>query len=144
MRFPVPALLAWCFIAGCKQAPQYAALDVVGADYAFAVPDTVPSGETAVSFRNSGTVLHEVKVIELRPGVDLSRVLPLAMADSAWNEYREPTSGILTARPGMQTPGRLLVDFHKGRTYLLVCGFAQSDTSRLHSELGMIRVIAVR
>lgn len=144
MCLPVRALFACCFIASCKQAPKYAELDVGATDYAFAAPDTVPFGETAVSFQNSGTVLHEVKVIELRAGVDLSRVLPLAMADSAWDEYREPTSGILTARPGMRTPGRLLVDFHKGHTYLLVCGFAQSDTSRLHSELGMIRVIAVR
>jgi hypothetical protein len=119
-------------------------MEVVATDYAFSAPDTVPVGQRSVSFVNRGTVMHEVKVIALRRGVDLARVIPLAMADSAWDEYREPTSGILTARPGLRTPGRLLVNFERDRTYLLVCGFAESDTSRMHSELGMIRLLRVR
>ena len=131
-------------VLGCSGAAQYDQLEVVATDYAFTAPDTVASGEVAVSLVNRGTVMHEVKVIALNRGVDLARVLPLAMADSAWAEYREPTSGILTAQPGLQTPGRLLIDFKPGRTYLLVCAMAQSDTSPLHSELGMVRVLAVR
>jgi hypothetical protein len=119
-------------------------VSVIGSDYAFVAPDTVPAGEVAISFTNKGTVLHEVKVVQLRSGVTLTQVLPLAMADSAWEEYREPTSGILTARPGMKTPGRLLINFERGHAYLLICGFANSDTSQIHSALGMIRSVAVR
>jgi hypothetical protein len=116
----------------------------VAGDYAFTAPDTVPAGETAFTFRNVGTVRHEVKVIALRPGSDLRRAMPLAMIDSGWAEFREPTSGILTAGPGETTPGRLLVSLRPGQTYLLVCAFADSETAPLHSELGMIRAVAVR
>jgi hypothetical protein len=138
------ALLGSCLIAGCSPRAQYAELEVTATDYAFTAPDTVASGETAVSLVNHGTVMHEVKVIRLLDGVNLERVLPLAMADSAWGDFRDPTSGILTARAGLRTPGRLLIDFQPGRTYLLLCSLAQSDTSRLHSELGMVRVLSVR
>lgn len=144
MRLPWLALFGWCLIAGCRAGSQYAEFEVVANDYSFTAPDTVASGLTAVSLVNHGTVMHEVKVIGLRIGVDLDRVLPLAMVDSAWEEFRDPTSGILTARAGHRTPGRLLIDFQPGRTYLLLCALAQSDTSRLHSELGMVRVLAVR
>jgi hypothetical protein len=94
-------------LAACRPSPVLPEVTVIGTDYAFVAPDTIPQGEVAVSFRNQGTVLHEVKVVQLRSGVPLTKVLPLAMADSGWDEYREPTSGILTARPGMKTPGIL-------------------------------------
>jgi hypothetical protein len=131
-------------ITACSAPAPFAELDVVGTDYAFLAPDSVSAGETAVSFRNAGRMRHEVKVIALRPNANLPEVLPLAMIDSGWAEYREPTSGILTADAGQTTPGRILVNFERGRTYLLVCAFADSDTSRIHSELGMIRPLIVR
>ncbi len=117
---------------------------MVGGDYAFTSPDTVPPGETVITFRNDGTVRHELKLIALRPGSTLRTVLPLAMIDSGWSAYREPTSGILTAGPGAVTPGRLLVTLESGRTYLLICAFADSETAPLHSELGMVRALHVR
>ncbi len=125
-------------------AREWSDLRVTGLDYAFSAPDTVPPGETVITFRNTGTVRHELKLIALRPGVDLEVVLPLARIDSGWAAHREPTSGILTAGPGETTPGRLLVTLESGRRYLLVCAFADSDTAPLHSELGMIRVLHVR
>jgi hypothetical protein len=131
-------------LAACQPPRPLPELAVVGTDFSFIAPDTVSSGEVAVSFTNRGSVLHEVKVVGLRPGAPLNVVLPLAMADSGWEQYREPTSGILTARPGMTTPGRLLVNFQRGRTYLLIRGFVDSDTSRIHSALGMIHSLAVR
>jgi hypothetical protein len=144
MRALQAGLCALQLLACSRPSPVLPEVTVVGTDYAFLAPDTVPAGQVAISFKNQGTVLHEVKVIRLRAGFPLASVLPLAMADSAWDAYREPTSGILTARPGMTTPGRLLIDFERGYTYLLVCGFANSDTSSIHSALGMIRAVAVR
>lgn len=125
-------------------AAGWSELDVVGIDYAFQSADTVPAGPTVISFRNNGSVRHELKLIGLRAGSPLRQVIPLAMIDSGWAAFREPTAGILTADPGRTTPGRLLVHLEPGRTYLLVCAFADSDTAPLHSELGMIRVLQVR
>lgn len=130
--------------AACATPAPRQVLEVTGIDYAFASADTVDAGETEIAFHNAGTVLHEVKLIALRPGVDLATVLPLARADTGWADYREPTSGILTARPGLTTPGRLLVTLESGRTYLLACHFADSDDAPLHSELGMLKVLVVR
>jgi hypothetical protein len=144
MRALQGGLCALQLLACSRPSQVLPEVTVIGTDYAFAAPDTVPEGEVAISFRNQGTVLHEVKVVQLRSGVPLATVLPLAMADSGWEAYREPTSGILTARPGMKTPGRLLINFERGHAYLLICGFANTDTSHIHSALGMIRAVTVR
>ena len=129
---------------GCQRTARPAAMTVDATDYAFTAPDTVVAGETAIAFRNKGMRRHEVKVIALRPGSVLRTVMPLAMIDSGWSAFREPTSGILTAGPGETTPGRLLIVFESGRTYLLVCSFADAETAPLHSQLGMIRALTVR
>jgi hypothetical protein len=89
-------------------------------------------------------VWHEVKVIALKPGVTLDTIVRLERAGTGWRQLTEPTSGILTAAPGMTTPGRLLVDLAGGRTYVLVCGFQDSDSTPRHSRLGMVRAIYVR
>ena len=137
------ALLVLAACAAPAATPRQV-LDVTGIDYAYAAPDTVAAGEAEIAFHNAGTVMHEVKLIALRPGVDLATVLPLARVDTGWAAYREPTSGILTARPGETTPGRLLVTFATGRHYLLICHFADTDDAPLHSELGMAKVLVVR
>lgn len=152
------ALTVLTAVAGCTKVAEapasssvrdgagrdWAELEVVGHDYAFRGPDSVPPGETVITFRNAGSVRHELKLVGLRPGASLGTVVPLAMIDSGWSSYREPTSGILIADPGRTTPGRLLVNLEAGRTYLLVCAFADTETAPLHSELGMIRVLHVR
>lgn len=145
----VATLLAACSPGADREASApsrtaWSEMTIVGHDYAFTSPDTVSAGETAITFRNEGTVAHEVKVVALSPDAVTPTVMPLAMIDSGWAAFREPTSGILTAQPGRTTPGRLLVNFESGRTYLLICAFADSDMAPLHSELGMIRVLHVR
>jgi hypothetical protein len=137
-------LLTAAVLCACKPPTPVHTVEVVGTDYAFSAPDTLPPVEVAFAFRNAGAVRHEVKVIALRPGIDPQVVLPLAMIDSGWAQFRAPTSGILTAGPGQATPGRLLVNLQSGQTYLLVCAFADSETAPLHSEMGMIRVLTVR
>lgn len=139
-------LLAGFFAVACAPQPtaSFQEIAVRGVDYAFLAPDTVDAGLTALSFSNGGSVRHEVKLIALRPGVDVPTAMRLAMIDSGWAHLRRPTSGILTAAPGDTTPGRLLADLRSGETYLLVCHFADADTAPLHSELGMVRRLVVR
>lgn len=115
-----------------------------GVDYAFVAPATVPAGIAVLSFYNTGTMRHEVKLIALQSDADLRESMRLAMIDSGWAHLRLPTAGILTTAPGETTAGRLLAPLRSGERYLLVCHFADADSRTPHSELGMIRLATVR
>jgi hypothetical protein len=130
-------------LAACSPRETLPEVQVRAVDYAFASPDSLPAGETIFSFANAGTVQHEVKVIALRPGTTLTTILRLEVADSGWRHLTDPTSGILTAGPGATTPGRLLINLQPNRTYLLVCGFQDSEDAKPHIKLGMVREVHV-
>ena len=117
---------------------------VRASDYAFDAPDTLPAGLVAFGLENTGRVAHEVVIVGLRPEASVAEILRRDKADSTWRHLREPTSGILTADSGVRTPGRLLVDLVRGRRYLLLCNFQDSDSAPPHFHLGMMRVITVR
>lgn len=131
-------------VTACAAPAPLPVVAVKGMDYAFTAPDTVAAGETVFAFENVGQMLHEVKVIGLHAGVSLAEIVRLDQADSGWRHLTDQTSGILVARAGTTTPGRLLVHLEAGRTYLLVCGFQDTDESPVHSQLGMIRALHVR
>ncbi len=126
---------------GCGRAPAMQEVTIQGRDYAFDAPDSLAAGQVAISFHNTGQMRHEVKVIALKPGVTLAQVLK--ETDEDVSNLIEPTSGILTANPGATTPGRLLVNMQAGRTYVLICGFQDSDSAPPHIELGMVHAVSV-
>jgi hypothetical protein len=137
--------VAFVFIAlimGCSSPavePQHV---LVGAmDHAFDVPDSLPAGEVAFGLENRGKVAHELIVVGLRPEVDVAEILRRDRADSTWRHLREPPSGILTADSGVRTPGSLLVKLERGKRYLLLCNFQDSDSALAHLHLGMFRVV---
>lgn len=113
-------------------------------EYAFTAPDSLPAGATAFGLANGGKVAHEVIVVRLRPNADIQEILRLDRADSSWSALRDQPSGILTAEPGVTTPGQLLINLQAGERYLLVCNFRDAETAPAHMHLGMFKLITVR
>ena len=126
---------------------QYAAPDAVTPHMCSPPPaifvSTAPPGPTAFGLANAGKVPHEVIIIRLRPNANVQDILRLDRADSTWRDLRDPPSGILTADPGVTTPGQLLVNLQVGERYLLVCNFRDTDTAPAHLHLGMMKLITV-
>jgi hypothetical protein len=125
----------------CRAAADVNEVLVRATEYAFTVPDSLPSGPTAFGLINEGKVPHEVVIAGLQDGATLAEIVRRDRADSTWRHLRYPPSGILTADPGLTTPGRLLITLEAGRDYILVCNFQDSDSAAVHMHVGMVRVV---
>jgi hypothetical protein len=126
---------------GCHSSPGYREVTIRARDYAFEVPDSLPAGPVAFALENDGRVAHEVVITGLRPEATLATILRRDKADSTWRDLRYPPSVVLTADPGVTTPGRLLITLVAGRTYLLLCNFRNTDTSSVHFYIGMAHLV---
>ena len=135
--------LAALAAAACTAAKSPNTVIVQANEYAFTAPDSLPAGATAFGLANGGKVAHEIIVVRLRPDADLQEILRLDRADSSWSALRDQPSGILTAEPGVTTPGQLLVDLQAGERYLIVCNFRDAETAPAHMHLGMFKLLTV-
>ncbi len=127
--------------ASCAAPPAINEVLVRATDYTFTAPDSLPAGPTAFGLVNEGKVPHEVVIVGLQGDATLDEIVRRDRADSTWRHLRQPPSGILTADPGLTTPGRLLVSLEAGRRYLLLCNFQDSDSAAVHMHMGMARVV---
>lgn len=144
LRVALPSLaLASLIVGGCTASPSTRSVIVQAQEYAYIAPDSLPAGPTAFGLANGGKMAHEVIVVRLRPDANVQEILRLDRADSSWRELRDPPSGILTADPGVTTPGQLLVNLQVGERYLLICNFRDSETDPAHLHLGMMKLITV-
>lgn len=129
-------------VAGCAREDSPREILIRAVDYAFQGPDSLRAGSVAFALDNAGKVPHEVIVVKLKPEATLAEIVRRERAESTWRHLREPPSGILTADPGVRTPGRLLVRLEKGHRYLLLCNFQDADTTPPHLQLGMARLVS--
>jgi hypothetical protein len=132
-------VLGWPSRAGAQ---QMAAITVVGLDYAFQAPATLPAGLTAVGFENHGKVRHEVAIVRLKPGVTVDSVVHMKAgpARRALIDF----VGLLAADPGETPLGRILVEFMAGRTYALFCNLQDAPDKPPHLTMGMFASIQVK
>ncbi len=130
--------------SACTAAKAPNSVVVQANEYAFTSPDTLPAGATAFGLANGGKVPHEIIVVRLKPEANLQEILRLDRADSSWSALRDQPSGILTAEPGVTTPGQLLIDLQPGERYLFVCNFRDAETAPAHMHLGMFKLVTVR
>lgn len=128
---------------GCANATTPDTVMVRANEYAFTAPDSLPAGATAFGLANGGKVAHEIIIVRLRPEADLQEILRLDRAGSTWSALRDAPSGILTAEPGVTTPGQLLINLQAGERYLLVCNFQDAETAPAHFHLGMFKLLTV-
>lgn len=144
-RFALAVLTCAVLAASC-QSPVSGPAEVLieARDYAFLAPDSLPAGPTAFGLANAGTVPHEIILVRLKPDADIREILRIDAADSSWSALRDEPNGILTAAPGITTPGQLLVPLAAGERYLLVCNFQDAATAPTHMHLGMFKVLTVQ
>ena len=132
-------LLAW---PSRVHAQQISSVTVVGLDYAYQAPTTLPAGLTAFAFENHGKVRHEVVIARLRAGATVDSLI-----------HGEPGAGrlrfveivgILITEPGGRPLGRLLVDLEPGQSYVLFCNFQDAVDKPRHMAIGMVASIQVK
>lgn len=142
-RSPLSLLALALLALGCQTTKAPTSVLLQAQDYAYIAPDSLPAGPTAFGLANAGKMPHEVIIVRLKPNADVQEILRLDRADSSWRDLREQPSGILTADPGVTTPGQLLLNLQAGERYLFVCNFRDSETSPAHMHLGMMKLISV-
>lgn len=124
-------------------AQRMATVRVVGLDYAYQAPATLPAGLTAFSFENHGKVRHELAILRLKRGVTLDSLMHVIESPPARRDLTEGV-GLLFAEPGQSPLGRLLVDLTAGRTYVLFCNFQDAPDKLRHMMMGMVSGLHVK
>lgn len=145
-RPSVAAIALALFVAGCSESRAEAPREVavVGSDYAFSMPDTLPSGPTRLAFRNDGRVDHELLFAALKPGVTLADALAANAAGGDTDEFLEAGASVLYAGPGQHSTAELLVDLKPGRKYAVVCLMRDTEEAAPHAAMGMVKEVTVQ
>ena len=116
---------------------------IVGMDYAFRAPSTLPSGQHYLAFVNEGKQRHEVYLVALKPGVTVRQVMDVGQAGGNTRPLLEPALGVLHSPGGTSPVGLLRVDLLPGREYLLLCNFMDDPKAPRHFMLGMFGSIKI-
>lgn len=148
IRRPVRLLVSVATLAGLfiiasacqKQSapPVRQEVTVIGNDYAFQLPDSLPAGRTVFHFKNAGKVDHEMFMVPLKPGVNPAKALELVNAGKNADSVFDRVAGVLLAKRGTNAGGALEVDLLPGRTYALFCWFTDGPDKPQHYKLGMM------
>jgi hypothetical protein len=123
--------------------PPTREVEVVGDDYAFTVPSTMPAGRTIFQFRNRGKVAHEFNIVLLKRGVTVDQFIAAAKADKPQMIMVEGPVGVLFADPGKLSAMRLSTTLVAGRDYAVQCINRDSASAPRHLEMGMYSLIHV-
>jgi hypothetical protein len=124
-------------------AQRMATVTIVGLDYAYQAPATLPAGLTAIAFENRGKVRHELALLRLKLGVTLDSLMHVIDSPPARRALTEGV-GLLFAEPGQTPLGRLLVDLAAGRSYVLFCNFQDAPDKPRHMKIGMVSLLQVK
>jgi hypothetical protein len=141
MRALLPAFALLALTEGRTAASR--TVEVVGVDYAFTMPSTLPAGRTTLTFRNAGKKRHEFNVFLLKSGVKIEDVIAAGKEGKPQMPMIEGAVGVLFADPGHRAPSSLTVDLLPGRDYGIQCIFRDSANALHHYEMGMYKVVHV-
>jgi hypothetical protein len=118
-------------------------VEIIGLDYAFQAPSTLPGGRTTFRFFNRGKVSHELNIGLLKRGVTVQQFVDAMSTERPIAEVREMSVGVLFAEPGARAPAALSTDLLPGRTYIVICVFKDTLTTKRHIGMGMFSLITV-
>ncbi len=112
-------------------------VDVGAFDYAFAIPEEIPSGWITFRFNNKGNDTH-VAFIGKKPDTLATESFLKDINNWQW-PIGDPMGG-----PGFHSPGQKSeTTIHlKPGDYYIACG-AKTENGKIHSDLGMIRYFKV-
>jgi hypothetical protein len=136
------APLALMLMSGTPAAKP-AIVEVVGMDYAFRAPATLPAGPVTFRFRNDGKKAHEFNIFLLKPGFTIDQVIAAGKANKPQMPMIEGAIGVLFADPGSRALSGLSTNLLPGRTYGVLCIFRDSTGAPSHYSMGMYSVIRV-
>ncbi len=123
--------------------PPAHVVDIVGLDYAFQAPSTLPAGRTTFRFVNRGKVAHELNVSLLKRGVSVQQFMAAINADTPVAPFRDAPVGVVFARPGERAAAALSTELLPGRTYVVMCIKQDTPKAKLHSAMGMYSAFTV-
>ena len=118
-------------------------VEIVGFDYAFKLPATMPAGLTTLRFRNDGKHRHELNIVQLKAGASLKQFIDAANAGTPLSPMIDRVVGVLFAEPGARSPSALAVNLVPGGVYAVQCIFKDSSTAPAHRRLGMFTSFTV-
>jgi hypothetical protein len=118
-------------------------VEILGFDYAFRAPATLPSGPATLRFRNNGKHSHELNIVQLKAGASLKQFIDAANAGKPLSPMIERVVGVLFAEPGKQSPSAIGVSLVPGGTYAIQCIFKDSSAAPVHRTLGMFASFTV-
>jgi hypothetical protein len=118
-------------------------VEVVGVDYAFKLPATLPPGLTTFRFRNEGQHRHEFNVFLLKPGVTIDQVIKARKEGQSQMQYIDGPVGVLFAGKGKKSVSTLTTNLLPGRVYGIQCIFSDTANAPQHYELGMYGAVQI-
>lgn len=113
-------------------------ITVIGHDFSFDAPDTVPAGPTMVRLVNQGAEMHHVQIFRVDDGHTPAE-LGEALAGGQLPAWAVPVGGPSAAAPGQEIATE--VDLAPGQ-YVLSCLIPSPDGTP-HLAKGMVRALAV-
>jgi hypothetical protein len=116
---------------------------VVGVDYAFQIPPTLPAGRMTFHFRNSGKRQHEFNIVLLKEGVTPEQFLQAVKANQPQMIMVDKPVGVLFAEPGKVGAYGLTTNLVAGRTYVVICIARDSAKALRHVDMGMSAIVQV-
>ncbi len=131
--------------SGDSSEARPARLKIVATDFAFALDQsTVSSGDVKTVFVNEGRQPHQVGYYRLNDGVDYETfVKKVIKDDSMIPQLAEGgRAGVLRAVYPGDSYVRPSDELAPG-TYALICSIRDTDSGRMHHELGMIERLEV-
>lgn len=112
-------------------------VEVTATDFAFAMPDTLPSGVTTFRLVNQGAELHHLVLTRIPDGMTLADFAKLP-------EGPPPAGAVMIGGPNPATPGgsgEATLDLAPGQ-YTVICVIPSSD-GKPHVTKGMMRGLVV-
>ena len=117
------------------------AVTVIGLDYAFQAPDTLPAGPVTLSFINRGIVRHELILYRLNDGRGAGEFL---RSNQEERQKMGRPLGIIFADSGQPAGAQLTADFARGRSYVFLCVIRDAPDKPPHMALGMVKAVMVK
>ena len=112
---------------------------IIATDYAFQLPDSIPSGVTTLELRNAGKEPHELVLVKLAHGQTLADVLAAVKKDGPdplWQQLMGGPGGVL---PGATSAVTVALD---PAQYAVFCGVPGKD-GMPHAMKGMMKTLTV-
>jgi hypothetical protein len=111
-------------------------VEVAATEFAFALPEEIPAGETTFTLVNNGEEEHEFALVELKPDAPPVDDL-IKLPEKEANKHIKFVGGIRPVAPGETSKKPFTTELASGTTYAYVCFVPSPEKKKPHALLGM-------